>query len=111
MSDTQTPSMNLIVDDARQLVQVYDFNQADWDANTIPIPDDYTLQFVPQLDDTTWNALNLGREIIYLPTVVYTMVPIDGGYMSVPTTIYVQYFLPKGTTADQAQSVQQKLAT
>lgn len=108
MSDVQTPSMNLIVDDARQLVQAYDFNQTDWDANTIPIPDDYTLQFIPQLDDSVWQSLNLGREVYYQPTTIYYSIPIEGGYMTGATTEYVQYFLPKDPVV--AQQAQIKLA-
>lgn len=107
MSDV--PSMNLIVDDPRQIVQVYDFNQTDWDANITPIPDGYTLQFIPQLEDSVWNALNLGREVYYHPTTVYYTSPTRDGYITAASTIYVQYFLPKDPVA--AQAAQVKLAT
>jgi hypothetical protein len=88
-------SMTLVVNDANLMVNVYDFDTADWTANTTPIPDAYTIQFEPSLDEATLATVANGRLTNYVPQLVYTMQTLgDAGYMSVPSTIQLQQLLP-----------------
>jgi hypothetical protein len=101
MSDVQ-PGMNLSVDDARQMIQVYDFNQTDWNANTIPIPDEYTIQFQPSLDQTVLESIANGREVSYATQIAYANRPFGTGYITESYTVSLQQLLPKDSTTTTA---------
>lgn len=88
--------MNLSLDDTTQMALVGDWNAEDWAAQSSSIPDTYTIQFQPSLNDTDLQSLNTGRAVVYQPQIVYEVQPLgDNGYTSTPSTVYVQQLLPK----------------
>lgn len=92
--------MNLTLDSINLIATVTDFDIDDWNANSSTIPSDYTINFIPMVDETTLNSLNTGRSINYTQQTVYSVTPLGNGYVSAPSIVITQQLLPVPAQTD-----------
>jgi hypothetical protein len=87
--------MNLITDDQKSTVVVYDWDSSDWSAQSSTIQDSYTIEFQPSIDVSDLESITNGREVYYDKRIVYDTVPFGTGYITAPRQVYAQQLLPK----------------